>query len=414
MTVLCLLCGPQSGWAVYAPEPQSGGKYFRAKGTMAAKDYTYLGRTGTRDFEDYYYGDGVRAGNVKIQPRISYTREYDSNIFLTPTDRQSDWINRLDWGIDAEAPLNEGQYVLYSGVQSLTEWFVGHDDQNHTDWIYQGGAQANYNHFSVEVFEDFRRTVDRAGTELTQRIDRKENYLTGLLTVPLARFFFENEISHYNLEFRDPGQKIGNRWELREIPRIGMDIGDRTQALFEYAIMPIRYDEQSDRNGLSQQPAVGLRGFLGKGDLTAYQAWVGWENRSYDSSRRKDFSSVVFRGDIRYRPSDLTELSAEVSRRPEESVTETNSYISRNDLSLRYRRKVTDYGVFHAGGTAGLYDYSSKRFDSFWQAFSKAEVLLPGKFASVFGEYRFSQRHSNQSGNDYVDHIASFGVKLEM
>lgn len=414
MAVVLWAIGSETGLAVWAPEPESGGQFFRSKGTMSSRDYYYLGRTGTRDSDDYYYGQGLRAGDVILQPRVSYTGEYDNNIFLAPSKKKDDYVNRIDWGLEAFAPIDSGKYLLYSGVQSQSEIFSRHDKADHTDWFYQGGGRANFNRFSFSVYEDWRKTSERSGTELTRFLSRNENYLMGLLEIPMSEVFFENEISHYYLKFRTDGEKLNNRWEIREIPRFGMNIGDRTQALVEYAITPIRYFSQTDRNGLSQEWALGLRGLLGKGDLVSYQAWAGWENRNYNSGDRKDFRNAVCRGDIRYRPSDLTEFVAEIVRNPEESVTETNSYVVRNDLTARYRRRVVDHGVINLGGTTGLFDYSSKRTDFYWSVFTKIEVLLPGKFSSIFGEYSFQQRHSNQSANDYADNRVNFGVKLEV
>ena len=408
------VCGSQVAWAVWAPEPQSGGKYFRDKGTMSSSDYYYLGRTGTRNSADYYYGQGLRAGILNIRPRTSYAREFDSNIFLAPSDKKTDWVNRLDSGIDVQAPLQDGKYVLYGGVQSQSEWLVHNTGSNHTDWFYQGGAQANFNHFSASIFEDFRKTSDRSGTDFTGFNRREENYLTSLIDVPMSQVFFENEMSHYYLRFRNSSQELNDRWELREIPRFGMDIGGRTQALVEYAITPIRYFSQTSRDGLANAPSLGIRGFLGKGDLWSYQAWGGYENRSYDSSSKKDYNNFIARGDIRFRPSPLSELIAEASRRPEEAVNATDSWVTRNDLGVRYRRKVTDYGAVNVGGSVGQYDFSGGRDDFFWEALTKGEILLPGKFSSIFAEYRFMQKHSNQSGSDYIDHRINFGVKLEM
>jgi hypothetical protein len=230
----------------------------------------------------------------------------------------------------------------------------------------------------------------------------------------MSQFFFEHEISHYYLKFKQASEELNDRWELRNIPRLGLNVGERTQVLAEYAILPIRYFHETDRDGLSQEWALGMRGFLGKGDLISYQAWGGWENRIYNTSSRKDFRSGVGRADIRYRPSALTELIAEASRRPEESVDATDSYVARNDLGIRYRRKVTDYGACNLGAATGLYDFSGGRDDFFWEAFAKLEYILPGKFASIFGEYRFAQRHSDQSVNNYVDNRVNFGLKMEM
>ncbi len=411
--------GAPISWAVYAPEPKSGGRFFESKGTKSAADYQYLGRPGERvydDYYDYYRGKGLQLEMLKLRPYLGYTGEWDTNIFLEEDDPNQDYISRLNWGAEAEIPMEDGKYNVFGGIHSESEWFAENNQENHTDWIYQLGTTLNFNSFSLEVFEDLRRTVNRAGSELTGREDRWENYIMGLLTIPMGEIFSETEVSHYLLNFRDDAREAFDRDEFRVIPRIGWNAGDRTQVLVEYGITDIDYKELDDRNGMSHALSLGARGFLGQGDLVSYQAWGGWEIRNYNSDMREDFSGFIFRGDLAYRYSEQSKFFLETSRRPEESVSETNSFISKNDIAARWRRQLTESLGGEVRGAMGFYDYSSGRFDFYWEPGAKIDYLLPGRFrfAHLFTEYKFTARHSDAANADYFRHRWNFGVRAEI
>src|SRR4051812_17577498 len=107
---------------------------------------------------------------------------------------------------------------------------------------------------------------ERGGSEVTRRQERDENYLSGVLTISFGEFFQETEVSHYNLEFQEPGFENFDRQEFRVMPRIGMNVGDRTQALVEYGLTRIDFDRMTERNGWAHEGSLGVRGFLGQGD----------------------------------------------------------------------------------------------------------------------------------------------------
>lgn len=409
-----LFLNPNLIFAVYEPQPQSGGKFFEGKGTKSAYEYQYLGRTGTDEYRSNYYGKGVEYKNIRVKPYASYTGEWDTNVFLTEHDHKDDYINRLNWGASADVPLEGGKYVLGGEINSESEWFSTYDKEDHTDWNFVGRGAFNFNNFSVNVFNDFRDTSDRSGTELTSRVERKENYLDGLLEIPFGEFFLENEASYFYLNFDDKALDNFDRDDIRDIPRIGYNLGPRTQVLAEYSIMHIGYDHASDRNAWDHEWALGARGFLGNADLISYQVWGGWQIRNYNSDNIKDFSSFVFRANAEYRPSDLSRIFVDAHRTVDESVTQTNSFLVRNDLGAGWRRQLSENIGAELKGSIGFYDYSDHRRDFFWEPMIRFNYLLPGKFAHLFAEYRFSQRASDVENRSYTRNLLNFGIRAEI
>ncbi len=414
----------QSAWAVYPPEPQSGGRFFPGKGTRAGADYTETlenpdyssyGRTESGNFDRHRYAKGLKLGAVQVRPSLGYTGEYDSNIFLTERDRKSDYINRLLAGVDADVLMAGGKYALTGGVQSKSEWFASHGKQDHTDWAYQLGGEIHLPAIDLTVHEDFRDTTERNDSELTDRIQRYENRLGALATLPFGQFFSETEVTDFILDFRNNNAyEQFNRHEFSVYPRIGMNIGSKTQALLEYGYTDIHYGEQEDRDGTAHQAEAGVRGFLGDADLVSYQLWGGWQFRHYDNGNLHSFNSFVGHGEVAYKPRVGTQLTLRGIRRPEESLDAGQTFYTRNEISVQIKQQIAEQWYVNGRGGMGFNHYSNDRLDFLWEPGVGVEYVLPGKILALFTEYKFSARESDAGNHGYSRHIVSFGIRAQV
>lgn len=421
LMIAAVTLGSGNAWAIYSPEPQSGGRFFPSKGTRAAEDYTVstesydssLSKTEEGAFDQQYYGKGLNIGNAKLLPSASYVGEYDSNIFLEEGGTDDDYISRLLFGLDGYAPFEGNKYALFGGVHNETEFFANHHGENHTDWTYQLGGSANFNSVNVSVFDQFKDTSERSDNELTQRIQRYENYLDGLINIPFGQFFSETEISDFNLNFSGNDDFQGfDRHEFAVYPRLGFDLTPRTQALLEYGFINIYYPNKDDRDAVVNQIQAGLRGFLGKGDLLSYQVWGGFQFRHYhESDALTDFNGFVGHGQLVYKPSEIQQFIVEAIRRPEESLESNQTFYVRNDVGIRYRRQIAESWYANARFGFGFNHYNSNRLDFIWEPSAGIEYVLPGKILALFTEYKFSARNSDADGRDYKRHIADFGIR---
>lgn len=415
----------QPAWAVYSPDPQSGGRFFPGKGTQEGVEYVeYIenpenlpsyGRTETGIFDRHHYAKGLKLGIVQVRPSLGYTGEFDSNIFLTERDRKSDYINRLVAGVDTDVLMDGGKYVLTGGVQSESEWFAKHNNQNHGDWAYQLGGEVHLSAIDLTVHEDFRNTTARTGSELTDRIKRYENRLRGLATIPLGQVFSETEVTDFVLDFRNNNAlDRSNRHEFSVYPRFGVNIGSRTQALLEYGYTDINYENQGDRDGAAHQGQLGIRGFLGDADLMAYQLWAGAQFRHYDDGSLNTFDGFVGHGELIYRPNIATRLILQALRRPEESLDGGQPFYTRNEVNVQIKRQVAQQWFVNGRVGSAFSHYSSDRLDFLWEPGVGVEYVLPGKMVALFAEYKFSARESDTVNRDYDRHIANFGIRAEI
>lgn len=424
LILTAFMLAAQSAWAVYPPEPQSGGRFFPGKGTRAGAEYaeyvensddSSYARTENGNFDRQHYAKGLKLGIVQVRPSVGYTGEYDSNIFLKQSNRQDDYISKLLGGVDADVLMDGGKYILTGGVQTKSEWFADHSSEDHTDWTYQLGGEIHLPKVDLTVHDDFRDTRDRTDSELTDRINRYENRLDGLATIPFGQFFSETQATDFIVDFRDStALQQFNRHEFSVYPRLGMNIGTKTQALVEYGFTDINYEKQDDRDGTAHQAQLGVRGFLGNADLFAYQLWGGWQFRHYDNGDLQSFDSFVGHGELTYRAGASTQLAFQVIRRPEESLDAGQTFYTRNEAAFQVKQQIAQQWYVTGRAGAGFNHYSNDRLDFLWEPSVGLEYVLPGKILALFTEYKFSARESDASNRDYNRHIANFGIKAEV
>lgn len=408
LTVLMTILFSEMVFALYTPEPASGGRFFRSKGTKAAQDYlTYM------EIQDRYriptYVKGVDLGPVHLRPYIDYTREWDSNVFLSDDNEKSDWINRLNAGGDFEIPIDGGQHLIYGGGHSATEWFSRFDDQDHSDFLFQGGFQLNFSSFRLGAQEQFERTSSRSRTEFTERTKRNENTIRGLLEVPLAQMFLETEIIDYDVDFRQSQSSQFDHHEFSVLPRVGFDLASEHQILGELGYTNLSYDNEN-RDGDVLAPMVGLRGKLT--ELISYQIWNGVQFRNYDE--RDNYVGYAARGALFYDTADQkSQVRLMANRQPVESTFQDNSYYVRNELDVQFRQNIGERFNVYLGWLMQFNNYEGTREDFVWEPRVRGEVFIFREIVTLFGEYRFTGRGSNTSGQDYGRHLTNFGVGMK-
>lgn len=398
------------------PPLKSEGKFFESKGTKAEEAYEE--KAGAPVYE---YGKGIQLGPAHFKPFIQYDRIWDNNIFRDENGRKEDWINHLNTGVVGELPLGGGQHLLSGGYAADYEWFERFDSQDHGDHTVDAGLNLNFVPFSLGIDENFKRTVDRSGTEFTQRVPRNENAVRGLLEVPFAQFFLETEVYDLDVDYRLPEDEIFNHHDFTIFQRVGFDLSPRTQILGEYGYKNISYGESTvDRDGDANQVALGLRGALT--ELVTYQIWGGAQFRIYDDSTRPDYHGPIARGAIDYAISPTATIGLKGDRNPQESTFDGQSFYVRNRLELNWKQQVAERLYLKSREIFQYNEYSREnsfirdneqvtRKDAVWETGVGLEYFMPNELVSFFGEYKYRARESNTGLLDYDDQTVNFGVK---
>jgi hypothetical protein len=413
LAVFSLLLISSTAFA-YVPEPQSEGKYFTAKGTKASESYE-----ATAGMPVYDYGKGLQWGPVHFKPALEYRYLWNDNIFYEEEIRKSDYVNRLIGALDAELPLGGGQHLLTAGYGFTREWFNRFGTQDHTDHRVKGGLNLNFVPFTLDIENEYERTVSRANTEFTERIQRDENAFHSLLEVPFASFFLENEITDFDITYDRPVDAVFDHNLFTVYQRVGYDMTPNTQLLGEYAFINIDYDNTASRNGDGHQYMLGMRGKFT--ERIAYQAWGGVQHRIYDEDIRPDFNDFVARAAIQWDPTESNRFLWRVDRAPQESTFDGQSYYTRNRTELTWRLQIAERWFINTGGMYGYHEYSrisrrvtgedETRRDHVYDVGTGLEYRMPNDILSLAVDYRHTGRSSNLTGLDYEANEISMGVK---
>lgn len=394
---------------------KSEGKYALSKGTKA--DALYEERQGAPVY-DYEYGKGAHLGPVHLKPSIDYNWEYDTNIFMEENGRQSDVINRLMPVLEAELPLNGGQHLLHASYRAIIEWFERNGQQDHEDHIGSIGADLNFVPFTLSVEDTLMRTVDRADTEFTTRVQRDENTFRGLLEVPFARFFLESEVYDFDVTYDNVLNQGFDHHEFNIYQRIGYDWTPSTQLMAEYGYKNIGYANVEDRDGDANQFALGARGHLT--ELVTYQAWLGAQFRIYDEDSRPDYHGLIARGALRWDMSEQSRIELRGDMSPQESTFDGQSFYTRHRIEADLRRQIAErvfingkFGVDYNAYSRITVRNNTERTRRDYQYYTGGglEYLMPNDLISFYAEYLYQARDSNTAFLDYDDQKITGGVR---
>ncbi len=399
----------------YVPEPKSAGKYFSGKGTKASEQYE-----ATAGMPTYDYGKGIQWGSVHIKPSFDYRLRWDDNVFFEESNEKNDIVNSFAGETLAELPLGGGQHLLSGAYGFNRELFNRFDSQNHTDQHGKIGIKLNYVPFTLDMEDVLERTVSRANTEFTSRIQRDENAFHSLLEIPFASFFLENEITDFNVGYKTAGNDPFNHNLFTFYQRIGHDWTPSTQILAEYAYTYIHYNNVSNRNGDANQFMLGLRGNFT--ELIAYQIWGGAQYRIYDEDAQPDFNGFVVRAAAQYQPSEISTWTLRLDRSPQESTFDNQNFYTRNQVTLNWQRQIYERIFWNSHGSVSYHEYSritkrastgeeTTRRDTLWEAGTGLEYKMPNDIISFVVDWNYVNRDSNLSGLGYESNEISAGVR---
>src|SRR5205085_1144680 len=105
---------------------------------------------------------------------ITERGEYESNVLLQPRDEIDDFISRTSMGVLVELPFGRHRLDLSARAELLRFWTNSQFNDEHyfvlanLALIFPGGLR-------IKLREEFVKTSDPPGTELTGRIDSTTN-----------------------------------------------------------------------------------------------------------------------------------------------------------------------------------------------------------------------------------------------
>ncbi len=356
---------------------------------------------------------------LKLSPFLSERVEYQSNVFQTPSHSKDDVVFKTIPGFLADYTF--GTHSLSAGYRAEILRYL---DLTNQDTVHHFGVaqlRLDFPRTLLNLRDDFARTSDPPGTELTGRILSTTNVFKPEAEYRLTqRFALGLNYAWTDVRFDD--RAIGaliDRDEHRVGASVFWKVVPKGDVFFNYTYGRVIFTTATDRNYTDHLIAVGLRG-----DITSKLSStlrVGYEIRDPDSSGQPSFGGLFLGGDVTYRPTERTTITLATQRATQESTFGTDAfYVTTNGTLSVTQQLLTKLSVTARLG-GGVNDYSTKQTADGKTAFRHDPFLLAGVLADydiqpwlrTGVEYTRTSRDSNFPSFRFVDERISGRVTLQ-
>ena len=346
---------------------------------------------------------------LKLSPFFSQRVEYESNVFQTPSHSKDDLIFKMIPGFLADYTF--GTHSVSVGYRAEILKYLDLTDQDTVHHIGVGQVRLDFPRTLLTLRDDFTRTSDPPGTELTGRILSNTNVLK-----PEAEYrwtpSFSSGLSYTWTNVRFDDRFIGDLIDRDEHlggASVYWKVAPKGDLLFNYTYGRVLFTTATERDYTEHFITVGLRG-----DITAKlssSVRVGWLIRTPDASSQTGFSGLYLAGDTTYRPTERTTITLATQRTTQESTFGTGAfYVTTNGtLSITQQLLPKLSATARLGG--GLNDYATKQFADGKNDWREDTFLLAGAqidydiqpWLRVGLEYLRTSRDSNFPSFRFVD-----------
>ena len=356
---------------------------------------------------------------LKLTPFLSERVQYESNVFQSPDHAQSDVVFMTIPGFLADYTF--GPHSLSAGYRAEILNWVELTSQDTVHHIGVGQLRLEFPRLLLNLRDDFTRTSDPPGSELTGRIKSTTNVLAPESEYRLTeRFAVGANYSWTRVRFDDDFlSPLLDRDEHLIGASVFWKVLPKSDVRLSYSYTRKDFTQTSDRDVTVHTVSLGLRG-----DLTAKLSStfrVGFQTRVPESSVARGYTGLILGGDWIYRPTERTTITLVTDRSVQESSFGDIPYYVTTNASLgvqqQFGSKLT--GTVRVGG--GMNKYPSKqtvgdvtdwRSDRFFAAGATVEYQIqPWLF--VGAEYMHSFRRSNFDTFDYQDDKVVAKVTLQ-
>jgi hypothetical protein len=346
---------------------------------------------------------------LKVIPFLTERLEYESNVFQAPSHARDDVISRTIPGVLADYTV--GPVTVSAGYRVEILRFFDLENQNTEHHIAVGQIRYETPRLKIQVRDDFTKTSDPPGTEITGRIGSRTNVLTPEGEYRITeRFAVGGNYTWTRVDFDDPAAGLNRDEHLlggsvfwKALPKTDLRVS------YEYGIK--NFDD-GVRDVTRHLVLAGVRGDITPRFASTFR--IGFEVREPEQSRFPGYRGLVFGGDWVYRLTPRTTFSLLTDRSVQESIFgNALFFVSTSGTILVEHRIVPKLGVF-GRFTLGENQYPVKTASALnFTRFAYRQDLLAGWAAGIDydiqrwlrlgAEYAHVVRDSNFREFNYAD-----------
>lgn len=288
----------------------------------------------------------LQLGPLRLHPLFAISEVFDSNIFDTPDNEESDFITMYSPGINLFLPIRgmKSEFSI-SYLANFLEYRENPEEgrmEQYVDGSWKTVLPRGLGITLHNRFEDTEipPTFDSIYGELFQRTSRRSNYFTSTVTLPNYFARFDSELSYSNNDhqydaFEDSSyneQKIGTRLTYKLLTKL--------DTLAELNFGKTNYDTNVISDSVFYESLVGLQWKETAKTTGIFK--IGYRVRDYEEEGFNQFNGVVFSLESKTQLNTVTNFSVLLRRSQEEILfTLDRNFYELNSLYLTFSRKLT-------------------------------------------------------------------------
>jgi hypothetical protein len=352
----------------------------------------------------------------KITPFITERGEYQANVLLQPRNELDDFISRTIFGAVVELPFGRHRLDLSARAELLR--FINNTQFDNEHYfllanlalIYPGGLR-------IGVREEFVKTSDPPGTELTGRIESTTNTVALEAEYALAgRLSIGTNYAYTRVRFDTVPQLDRDEHTVGVTGFWKVTAKSDLLANVSYGVKD--FESVTARDAERFFGTVGLRGDVTSRLSSTFR--VGYEHREEGGGRSSN--AFVSSGDWTFVPTERTRFTLLTQRSFEESTFASNNTFTASLLTLLVQHRFGPKLTFNGRLFTGLNEYPNLDLDV--NRFHRRSDFLLGaglgldyqiqRWLAVGADYTFGDRKSNFRNFDYTDHVIGVKVTLSL
>ena len=346
---------------------------------------------------------------LKVSPFLSERVEYESNVFQVPSHSKDDVIFKTIPGIVADYTF--GTHSLSAGYRAEILRYLDLTNQDTVHHIAVGQLRLDFPRTLLNLRDDFTRTSDPPGTELTGRILSTTNVLKpeGEYRITPS---FSTGLNYSWTRTRFDDRAIGTLID-RDEHLIGASVFwkfvPKGDLFLNYSYGLSNFTESSDRDFTSHNITVGLRGDITSKLSSSFR--IGYTREDPVHGNQTSFNGLILGGDYVYKPLERLTFTLSTQRARQESTFGTVVFYVTNNGTLSAVYQILPKVSLSARVGGGTNEYSAKqtadgktdfRHDSFIIGGAQAEYEIQ-PWLRVGLEYLRTSRDSNFPSFRFVD-----------
>jgi hypothetical protein len=367
---------------------------------------------------------GLGLPGFRITPFFTERIEYDTNVLLQRSGEIDDGISRSIPGVVVELPLGRHRLDLAARAEILRYFNNSQFDNEH--YFVLGNVTLDFpGGLLGRLREDFAKTTDPPGTELTGRIESTTNTIAPEVEYALTRRFSVGaNYTWTHVDFQTQAINALDRDEHTGGLSVFWKVTPKTDLFANYSYGAKSFDTATIRDVTRSIGTIGVRGEVTSKLSSTFR--IGYESRQPETDGLTAYNGLVAGGDWTFRPTERTRFSLLTQRSAEESLFASNLFYVASLATFLAEHKFGPKLSVNGRVFLGLNDYPAKAPDPFrpnrrdrYRHDTLSGVGLGVQYQiqqwiGVGADYTWSERDSNFRTFDYTDHIVGVKVTLSL